>query len=193
MTVATLTIYRLILSAEKDEGNSDSQVPDRSCYVRSDNGWAEGMHPLDVFLKNTHEVLGPLHRITAHDRLTRLEYLTEDFKLRKATYGHGELATRVIVNFGTTETQVTSVLGGDVVLPPWGFVIEGPGFVAFHARQWAGQNYGKGALFTLRAIDNKNLKDAHQVRVFHAFGPATLRWKGDLYNVQREQVIRPNK
>jgi hypothetical protein len=71
---------------EKDEGNSNSQLPDRSCYVRSDNGWAEGMHPLDIFLKNTHEVLGPLHRVTAHDRLTRLEYLTEDFKLRKATY-----------------------------------------------------------------------------------------------------------
>ncbi len=178
---------------EKDEGNSDSQVPDRSCYVRSDNGWAEGMHPLDVFIKNTHEVLGPLHRATAHDRLTRLEYLTEDFKLRKAIFGHSELATRVIVNFGTTEAEVTSVLGGNVVLPPWGFVIEGPGFVAFHARQWAGQDYGKGALFTLRAIDRENLKDAQQVRVFHAFGPAALRWKGKLYNVQREQVIRPNE
>jgi hypothetical protein len=178
---------------EKGEGNSDSEVPDRSCYVRSDNGWAEGMHQLDVFLKNTHEVLGPLHRITAHERLTRLEYLTEDRKLRKATYGHGERATKVIVNFGTTEAKVTSVLGGDVILPPWGFVIEGPGFVAFHARQWAGQDYGKGALFTLRAIDRENLKDTHQVRVFHAFGPATLQWKGDLYRVQREQVIRPNE
>jgi hypothetical protein len=152
-------------SREKDEGDSDSQVPDRSCYVRSDNGWAEDMHQLDVFLKNTHEVLGPLHNVTAHDRLTRLEFLTEDRKLRKATYG----------------------------LPPWGFIIEGPGFVAFHARRWAGQEYGKGALFTLRAIDRENLKDAQQVRVFHAFGPAALRWKGKLYNVQREQVIRPNE
>ena len=178
---------------EKNEGNSNSQVPDRSCYVRSDNGWAEGMHPLDIFLKNTHEVLGPLHRVTAHDRLTRLEYLTEDFKLRKATYGHGERATKVIVNFGTTEAQVTSTLGGNVVLPPWGFVIEGPGFAAFHARRWAGQEYGKGALFTLQAIDKKNLKDAHRVRVFHAFGPAALRWKGGLYNVQREQVLRPHE
>ncbi len=178
---------------EKDEGNSDSQVPDPSCYVRSDNGWAEGMHRLDVFIKNTHEVLGPLHSVTAHDRLTRLEYLTEDFQLRKAAYGNGELATTVIVNFGTTEAQVTSEFGGNVILPPWGFVIEGPGFMAFHARQWAGQDYGKGALFTLRAIDDKNLKDAQQVRVFHAFGPASLRWKGKRYDVQREQVIRPNE
>ncbi len=76
-------------------------------------------------------------------------------------------------------------------MPPWGFVIEGPGFAAFHARRWAGQEYGKGALFTLQAIDKKNLKDAHRVRVFHAFGPATIRWKGGLYKVQREQVIRP--
>jgi len=178
---------------EKGEGNSDSKVPDRSCYVRSDNGWAEGMHPLDVFLKNTHEVLAPLHGITAHDRLTRLEYLNEDFKLRKATYGHPERATQVIVNFGTTEAQITSTLGGNVVLPPWGFVIEGPDFAAFHARRWAGQEYAKGALFTLRAIDRENLKNAHRVRVFHAFGPATIQWKGRLYKVQREQVIRPNE
>jgi hypothetical protein len=176
--------------AGKGEGNDDSQVSDRSCYVRSDNGWAEGMHSLDVFLKNTHEVLGPLQRVTAHDRLERLEFLTKDSKVRKATYGHGERATNVIVNFGTTEAQVKSTLGGDVVLPPWGFVIEGRRFAAFHARRWGGQEYGKGALFTLQAIDDKNLNEARRVRVFHAFGPTTIRWKGDFHKVQREQVIR---
>jgi hypothetical protein len=147
------------------------------------------MHQLDVFIKNTHEVLGPLHGATAHDRLTRLQFLTEDSKVRRATYGRGERATKVTVNFGIKEAQVTSELGGDVILPPWGFVIEGARFAAFHARRWAGQEYEGGALFTLRAIDGEKLKEARRVRVFHGFGPATLRWKGDLYEVRREQVI----
>ena len=86
------------------------------------------MHPTDVFLKNTHEVLGPLHEGTAHDRLTWFHYLNSDRTVRQAVYGHGENATRVIVNFGTTKAEVKSALGGRVVLPPWGFVIEGPRF-----------------------------------------------------------------
>jgi hypothetical protein len=178
-------------SSDKDRARSEGQVSDRSCYVRADNGWAEGMHRLDVFLKNTHEVLGPLHAVTAHDRLTRLEFLAEDFTVRKATYADGENATAVIVNFGSAEAAVKCPLGGDVVLPPWGFVVEAPRFVAFHARRWNGQDYDKGALFTLRSVDGKGLKDARQVRVFHGFGPAELRWKAELYTVQREQVIQP--
>ncbi len=178
-------------SSEKNQAKSDGQVSDRSCYVRADNGWAESMHPLDAFLKNTHEVLGPLHAVTAHDRLTRLEFLTEDFNVRRATYGDGENATTVIVNFGSAEAQVKSRLGGDVILPPYGFVIEGPRFAAFHARRWNGQDYGRGALFTLRPVDGKDLKEARQVHAFHAFGPAGLRWKGESYEVRREQVIRP--
>ncbi len=172
----------------KGEASSDS---DRSCYVRADNGWAEDLHALDVFIKNTQEVLGPLHAVTAHDRLTRLEFLGDDFKLRKATYANGENATVVIVNFSSTEVQVKSSLGGDVVLPPYGFIVEGPRFAAFHARRWNGQDYGRGALFTLRPMDGKDLADARRLRVFHGFGPAELRWKAEIYTVQREQVIRP--
>jgi len=178
-------------SADQGKGDEGSQTPDRSCYARSDGGWAEGMHPLDVFLKNTHEVLGPLQRETAHAVLTKLEFLTKDYSVRKATYGYGPDATKVIVNFGTTEAKVTSTLGGDVILPPWGFVVEGPRFAAFHASRWNEQEYGKGALFTLQAITDENLNEAHRIRVFHAFGPAEIRWKEDLYKVEREQIIQP--
>jgi hypothetical protein len=178
-------------SADQRTVDESSQIPDRSCYTRSDGGWAEGMHALDVFLKNTHEVLGPLHGETAHAVLTELEFLTKDSTVRKATYGYGPDATKVIVNFGTTEARITSVLGGDAILPPWGFVIEGPRFAAFHASRWDGQDYGKGTLFTFQAMDDENLNKARRVRVFHAFGPATIRWKDDIYTVRREQVIRP--
>jgi hypothetical protein len=165
-------------------------VPDVACYTRSDNGWTEGMHSLDVFLKNTYEVLGPLHSATAHNQLRKLEFLTTDFTLRQATYGQGKNATRIIVNFGIKDAQVESTLGGKVILPPWGFVIEGPRFAAFHARSWSGQEYEKGALFTLRAMDEKSLKETSRIRVFHAFGLPVLRWNSKIHKVQREKVIK---
>jgi hypothetical protein len=185
----------LYWKSSTDQGKADesSQAPDRSCYTRSDGGWAEGMHPLDVFLKNTHEVLGPLHRETAHAILTKMEFLTKDYSVRKAIYGYELDATTVIVNFGTREAEVTSTLGGDVILPPCGFIVDGPRFAAFHASRWNEQDYSKGALFTLQAMDNKDLDKAHRVRIFHAFGPTTIRWKEHLYKVQREQVIEPHE
>lgn len=175
------------------QGKTDkaTQTPDAACYTRSDNGWAEGMHPTDVFVKNTHEVLGPLHSATAYERLTQMEFLTKDFTLRQATYGSGQNVTKTIVNFGTAEARITSKLGGDVSLPPFGFVIEGPRFVAFYATRWDGEEYPRGALFTLRSMDDKDLNGSRRVRIFHAFGPDTIRWKGELYKVQREQIIQP--
>ena len=77
-----------------DRGRGDALA----CYTRSDQGWAEGLHPMDVFLKTTHEVLGPLHRTTAHERLTRFEFLGTDRKVCRATYGESHEATVVLVN-----------------------------------------------------------------------------------------------
>jgi hypothetical protein len=167
-----------------------STSPD-ACYTRSDNGWAEGLHPLDIFIKNTHEILGPLHEATAYSRLTKFEYLTDDGNVRRATYGAGEQATRVIVNFGRTPAEIESDTAGHISLPAWGFVVMSPRFIAFHATQWAGQDYGPGALFTLRSTDDKPLKDSAAIRVFHAFGPTPLTWQGKTYEVKREEVIKP--
>lgn len=167
-----------------------TQASESASYTRGDNGWAEGMHELDIFLKNTQEVLGPLHAVTAHARLTRLEFLSSDGTVRRAIYGAGKDATEVIVNFSEEEAQITSKLGGKVILPAWGFVVEGPRFLAFHARQWGGQDYNRGALFTARSLDDKNLEQSLRVRIFHAFGPSTIRWKGKDYDVRREQAIQ---
>jgi len=157
------------------------------------------MHPTDVFLKNTQEVLGPLHAATAHDVLTRLEFLTPDRTLRRATYGRRNEsvrlrlkdATTIVANFGRQDAEVTSKLGGRVLLPPWGFVAEAPRFCAFYAKRWSGQTYPGGALFTLRALDDLPLPDSRRLRIFHAFGSATIPWRGKTYEVQRERVIKP--
>ena len=177
--------------SSQGEKKADSQTSENACYTRSDNGWAEGMHPVDVFLKNTQEVLGPLNAATAHDRLTRLEFLTRDGTVRQAVYGSGDDATKVVVNFSQKEAQVTSKLGGEVVLPAWGFIVESPRFLAFYALRWAGQEYGRGALFTVRSLDDKNLEQSLRVRIFHAFGPSTIRWRDSDYNVEREAVKTP--
>ena len=176
-------------SSERRGGSAGS--PERASYTRSDNGWAEGMHPADVFVKNTHEVLGPLHELTAYNRLTAFEYITADRSVRRAVYGEGNQAVKVTVNFGQAPAEVASETGGRTVLPPWGFLVESPRFVAFHARSWNSQDYGTGALFTLRATDNKDLKDSANIRVFHGFGAATLTWQGKTYEIKREEIIKP--
>ena len=162
-----------------------------SCFARTDRGWGEGLHPADAFLKTTHEVLGPLNEATAHDRLTRLEFLTPDRSVRRAVYGEGPGATTAVVNFGPDDASVQSPLGGDVLLPPWGFVVEGPCFAAFYAKRFGGREYPTGALFTLQSAEGKNLAESPRVRVFHGFGDPKITWHGQTYVVRRDALIAP--
>jgi len=158
-------------------------------YLRTDRGWAAGLCLTDVFLKNTHEVLGPLAAETAHERLTRLEFLSGDGAVRRATYGQGDRAMQVTVNFGASDAPVQSSRGGDVLLPAWGFTIDGPKFAAFYAKRWGGRDYPEGALFTLQAVEGPTLERAPKVRVFHGFGDPRLSWQDSNHEVPREKVI----
>ncbi len=169
----------------------DLPRPDESCFARTDQGWAEGLHPVDAFLKTTHEVLGPLHRITAHERLTRLEFVTPDGAVRRATYGEGKNATTVVVNFGQDEATIASELGGAVLLPRWGFLIESPRFAAFYAKLWNGRTYPDGTLFTLQVVQGENIKTASQSRVFHGFGDPAITWQGTTHDIRRQETISP--
>jgi hypothetical protein len=155
----------------------------RGCFVRADNGWAAGLCAMDRFLKNTHEILGPLAAITTHARLTKFEFLTSDRMVRRATFGDGEgrpLAT-VTVNFGAGGFIAQSSEGGAVTLPTWGLLVESPRFTAFHATSWAGRNYGKPVLFSVRL-------DGPRTRVFHGFGDTRLTWRGHELDVRREST-----
>jgi hypothetical protein len=162
---------------------------DRAAYVRSDQGWAEGLHPMDVFLKNTQEVLGPLNLATAYVRLTRFEFVTPDRRVQRATYGEGPGATVVVVNEQPGDATVETRLGGSVALPPWGFVVESPRFAAFYAKRWSGRDYPEGALFTIRAEDEADLASSSRVRIFHGFGGPRIEWRGATRTVKKEEVI----
>ncbi|MBN1851071.1 MAG: hypothetical protein JW829_00045 [Pirellulales bacterium] len=169
---------------------SDPSVPERSCFTRTDSGWAGGLHPMDAFIKNTHEVLSPLHLETGHDRLSCLEFLTPDKTVRKATYDQSKNSIDTIVNFGQNDATIKCHLGGTVLLPPWGFVIESQRLAAFYAKSWNGIEYPEGALFTLRTVDGENISDAKRLRIFHGFGAKKIRVTGKEFEVEREAIVK---
>ena len=78
---------------------------------------------------------------------------------------------------------------GEVILPPYGFLIEADILCAFHASAWNGHTYGAPVLYTLNSLDRRPLAHSHRVRVYHGFGDAELPWKNEMLQVRREVII----
>jgi hypothetical protein len=163
---------------------------DPALFTRADNGWAAGMHSMDRFVKNTYEVLSPLNELTSRLPMSCHKFLSDDRKVQQSIFGEGRASYSVVVNTGQTDYIWMSPLGGEAVLPPNGFVIEGPRFVAFHARTWNNLRYSQPPVFTLRSMDGRPLNRSRQVRVFHALGDSTIRVRKEIRTVQREDLIQ---
>jgi len=146
-------------------------------FVRADNGWADGLHPMDCFIKNTHEILSPLHELTAQTPPTHHEFLTPDRKVQRTVWGNVE----ALVNLGTTPYQD---------LPPFGFIIQSPTFVAFHAASFNGLRYDDPPLFTLSSLDDRPLSRSRRIRVFHGFGDSRVKL-GDKVQVVAKEAVLP--
>jgi hypothetical protein len=147
---------------------------DLGLFTRADNGLAAQFHPMDRFIKNTSEILSPLNELTARMQMTRHEFLTPDRIVQRTVFGTGKQQVTTIVNLGTADYVCSSKLAGEVTLPAFGFLVESPIFVAFHARNWNGQQYAAPPVFTLRSLDARPLSSSRKVRVFHAFGDDKL-------------------
>lgn len=186
-------IGKLNVSNDKIEFESLRRPPepgmDPAVFTRADQGWADGLHPLDRFIKNTCEVLSPLNELTARQRMLSHQFLTADRKVQRTIFGEGGRAVDVVVNGGSTNFAWSSKLGGEVSLPPYGFLVESPTFVAFLARDWNGMSYNEPPLFTLRSLDNQPLSGSRKLRVFHAFGDARIRIGQTAWTVAREATI----
>lgn len=156
-------------------------------FTGADNGWAEGLHPLDRFIKNTHEVLSPLNRLTSQMPLAEYEWLTPDRTVRRSVFGDGTVSA--VANFGSADYALHTARWGDVVLPPNGFIAEAPGFLAFAAKRFNGRDYSRVPLFTLQSLDGRPLGRSRRVRVYHGFGDSGLVWKGKTEDVARETVL----
>jgi hypothetical protein len=164
---------------------------DPGLFARADRGWAAGFHPLDRFVKNTYEILSPLHASTARVPLSAHAFLTPDRKVQRSVFGEGEGATEVVVNAGAADWRHASRTGGEAVLPPFGFLVESPNFVAFHARAWDGMKYEDPPLFTLTSLDGQPLGKSKRVRIYHGFGDDRVRAAGGERRVPREAVVQP--
>jgi hypothetical protein len=162
---------------------------DPALFTRADHGWAEGLHPMDRFVKNTYEVLSPLNELTAEMQMSGHQFLSPDFKVQRSVFGEGENQVIVVVNTGAANYSVESRLGGKIVLPPGGFLIEAPTFVAFHAINWNGLAYPNAPLFTLRSADGQPLARSRKIRVFHGFGDPRVRLAEGTRTVAKEEVV----
>ena len=169
---------------------ASAKAVDLALFTRAERGWAEGLHVVDRFVKNTHEILSPLNEITARVPMTQHEFLTPDRKVQRSMFGSGSNATVVIVNASATESRHKSKFGGEVELPPDGFIIESPTFVAFHASSWNGLHYDAPVLFTLRTVNGEAFDHAKQLRIFHGFGDTRVRIGGSVERVEKEAVIQ---
>ena len=180
-------------SAEATMRRSEGEtpLPRGAVFTRGDNGWAEGLHPFDRFVKNTYEILSPLHELTAEAQLTSHEFLSRDRKVQHTTFVGDSGKTEVVVNAGPGNFRWKSNSGGEITLPPNGFLIESPAFAAFHSLAWNGLSYTAEAapLFTLRSMDGKPLARSAKVRVYHGFGDANLRFRGTNRKIKKEESL----
>ena len=162
-------------------------------FMRGDQGWTEGLHPVDRFVKNTYEILSPLNELTSLIPMEKHEFLTRDRLVQKSTFGAGTAAMTVVVNTSTNTFTCRSQAGGEVELPPLGFLVDGPEFAAFHASQWNGKRYPAPTCFTLRSMDGTPLAQSQKIRVYHAFGDPGLRLGTSEVKVLKAQVVSPGR
>lgn len=161
-------------------------TPRDGLFVRADNGWAQGLHPVDRFLKNTHEILAPINRLSSQLLLTEHQFLTADGRVRRSTFGDDRI--EVVVNFGNDDFTYHSKRWGDIVLPPDGFLAHAPGFLTFRARGFQKQTYQNPPLFTVTSLDGQPLERSARVRIYHGFGDPRLTWFGRDVEIQRESI-----
>jgi Glycosyl hydrolases related to GH101 family, GH129 len=162
-------------------------TPDPALFVRADRGWAEGLHSFDRFVKNTYEILSPLNELTAQMQMTGFEFLTPDQKVTRTVFGEGAGRVETIVNGSDSQFSWKSRTGGEVVLPPQGFIIDSPTFAAFHALKWNGLDYDDAPLFTIRSTDGRPIDESRAVRIYHGFGDSRVRVGAVVRNVAREE------
>jgi hypothetical protein len=189
VTLGQLTVAADGIRFAPAQAAAEANPGDPGVFVNAEGGWAEGLHPMDRFVKNTYEILSPLNELTAQVPMTQHQFLSPDRKVQRSVFGSGAAAVEVVVNASAREYKHAAKTGGEVLLPPYGFVIEGPAFAAFHALSWNGQRYDAPAFFTLRSLDDKPLAQSARVRVYHGFGDARIKLGGSVRTVAKEETL----
>jgi len=142
------------------------QGPPDNLFARADNGWAEGLHPIDAMLKNTSEFLCPTSELAFYLPVTA--YQERPDGLIRTVFGDGQV--EVAVNLGPKELE----FAGAALPPGSGFIVRAATFLGVHATSFRGIRYPKAALFTVRSLDGRPLDGSAKLRVFHGFGPSSI-------------------
>ena len=167
----------------------NQEVAPEAIYTSAKQGWGEGKHPFDVFVKNTHEILSPLNKITAEMQLVRFDYLNPEKTVTRSVFQGGGKTVLATVNYGTEPYRSVSITKKDFVIPQYGFVIESTDFIAFNASLYNDVEYSEPVLFTLQSQDGQPVWNSKSVRVFHGFGPSNIRVGASEFTVPQQSVI----
>ncbi len=129
-----------------------------------------GLGLTDGFIKNTYEVLSPLHRLTALMPMTDHRFLKPNRKAESTRFGKD---VEITVNYDASELVVKNA-----VLPQHGFLIESPTLVAFHARSYGTMHLTQPTMLVVQSLDRKNLKSSRSIQMYAAFGDRPAKWNG---------------
>ncbi|HOS94440.1 MAG TPA: glycoside hydrolase, partial [Armatimonadota bacterium] len=147
---------------------------DPTCFARADGGWGQALGATDRFIKNTYEFMSPVNEITFTMRIVDHAFLDAGGRVERTVFADPRKPSRTLTIITNAGTEVFRT--GDAVLPPFGFVVESPEFVAFHALQYRGVIYEPSALFCARLVTGTAIgAPGSTVRVYHGFGSQTLR------------------
>ncbi len=146
-------------------------------------GWLFGLHDNyqdmyryapswneEFIIKNTYEVLSPLNRLTALMPMTDHRFLTANRKAERTRFGKD---VEITVNYDTADLVLKNA-----VLPQYGFVVESPTLLAFHARSYGAMKFTQPTMLVLRSADGKNLNSSRNIQMYSAFGDCPAQWNG---------------
>ena len=136
---------------------------------------------IDQFIKNTYEVLSPLHRVTALMPMTDHRFLTPDRSVERTRFGD---SVEITVNYGPKDYEMERA-----TLPRWGFLIESPTLVAFHALRYGRLHYSVPTLLVIRSEDGRPLDSSRRVRIYRGFGERMVEFRGRPVDVQTERYL----
>ena len=131
----------------------------------------------DGFIKNTYEVLSPLHRLTALLPMTDHRFLKPNRRAESTRFGKD---VEITVNYDTADLVLK-----DAVLPQYGFLIESPTLVAFHARRYRTIQLTQSTMLVVQSLDKKNLESSRDIQMYCAFGDRPVKWNG------RDVTLKP--
>ena len=100
--------------------------------------------------------------------MTDHRFLTADRTAESTRFGKD---VEITVNYGAADFATEHA-----VLPPYGFLIESPTLVGFHARSYRGTKFSQPTMLVVQSADGKRLKSSKHIQMYAGFGDRPPTW-----------------